>query len=124
VPANRKPRPAARVRPKPVTRAARKPGAIRKSGAGRKWSAVVSKRSDALDLEPGIFKQRSASRIASSLKRSAEASRRRKASPFQSAMSMLNFEINRAGKGLGQARRRVLTQAKSELRRAFGRPPP
>jgi hypothetical protein len=91
--------------------------------SARKWSASVSRHSDALDLQTGVFKLRSARQIARSLKKSAEASRRRKASPFQSAMSMLNFEINRAGKGLPPARRRMLDQAKGELRRAFGRPP-
>jgi hypothetical protein len=68
--------------------------------AFRKWSAAVARKSDALDLKPGIFKARSARRIALSLKRSADAGHRRKASPFQSAMSKLNFEINRGGRGL------------------------
>lgn len=86
-----------------------------------KWSAAVSKRSDALDLEAGVFKSQSARRIAESLKRSANASRRRKASPFQSAMSMLNFEINRGGRGLSAERREVLNRAKIELRRVYGR---
>jgi hypothetical protein len=89
----------------------------------RKWSANVARHSDALNLQMGVFKLRSARQIAQSLKKSAEASRRRKASPFQSAMSMLNFEINRAGKGLAPTRRRVLDQAKAELRKAFGRAP-
>jgi len=93
------------------------------TGTGRKWSAGVMKRSDAMDLKPGIFTQRSARAIAQSLKKSAEASHRRKAGPFQSAMSMLNFEINRGGKGLSPARRRVLENAKTELRKAFHRPP-
>jgi hypothetical protein len=87
----------------------------------RKWSARVTRHSDALDLQTGVFKLRSAQQIARSLKKSAEASRRRKGSPFQSAMSMLNFEINRAGKSLPPARRRMLDQAKGELRKAFGR---
>jgi hypothetical protein len=87
----------------------------------RKWSAEVMKRSDAMDLEAGVFKQRSARAIAQSLKQSAEASHRRKSTPFRSAMSMLNFEINRGGKGLTAARRRVLENAKTELRHAFGR---
>lgn len=89
----------------------------------RKWSAAVAKRSDALDLKSGIFKQRSARRIALSLKKSAEASTRRKAGPFQSAMSMLNFEVNRAGVGMSATRKRVLNQAKVELRKAFHKPP-
>jgi hypothetical protein len=79
-------------------------------------------RSDAMDLEPGVFKGKSARAIARSLKRSSEASERRKSTPFRSAMSMLNFEINRAGKNLSRERLRVLNQAKGELRRAFGRP--
>jgi hypothetical protein len=88
----------------------------------RKWSARVMRTSDAMDLESGVFKKRSARQIALSLKRSAQASRRRKSPPFRSAMSMLNFEINRGGSNLSSARRRVLAQAKIELRKAFGRP--
>jgi hypothetical protein len=80
-------------------------------------------RSDAMDLESGVFKKRSARQVALSLKRSAEASRRRKAPPFRSAMSMLNFEINRGGKNLSAERLRVLNAAKAELRKAFNRPP-
>jgi len=91
--------------------------------AKKKWSAAVMRRSDAMDLEQGVFTLRSARAIAQSLKRSAEASQRRKAGPFQSAMSMLNFEINRGGKGLSAARRRVLENARGELRKAFHRPP-
>lgn len=81
------------------------------------------RRSDAMDLEPGVFTLRSARAIAQSLRKSVEASHRRKAGPFQSAMSMLNFEINRGGKGLSPSRRRVLENAKAELRKAFNRPP-
>ncbi len=88
----------------------------------QRWSAEVMKTSNALDLEPGIFTQRSPRAIAASLKRSALASRRRKAEPYQSAMSMLNFHINRSGRGLTPARRRILERAKVELRRLFGRP--
>lgn len=87
----------------------------------RYWSAGVMERSDALDLEPKVFKSRDAHAIALSLKRSAERSRRRKGTPFQSAMSMLNFYINRAGKELPASRRRVLERAKDELRDVFGR---
>jgi hypothetical protein len=87
----------------------------------RKWSADVMRKSDALDLRKGIFTQKSPRQIALSLKRSALASRRRKAKPFQSAMSMLNFQINRGGKGLTAERRRVLNQAKVELRKVFDR---
>ena len=91
--------------------------------AKRKWSAGVMARSDAMDLETGVFKSRSAKQVALSLKRSAEASHRRKSTPFRSAMSMLNFEINRAGKSLSAERRRVLNQAKDELRKVFHREP-
>jgi hypothetical protein len=79
--------------------------------------------SDALDLDAGVFKQRSARAIAESLKRSAEQSARRKSSPFRSAMSMLTFYINRGGKNLTAERRRTLERAKDELRALFGRPP-
>ena len=89
----------------------------------RRWSARVMKTSNALDLEPGVFTQRSPQAIAASLKKSALASRRRKAEPFQSAMSMLNFHINRSGRSLGAERRRILERAKVELRKLFGRAP-
>ena len=91
--------------------------------SARKWSADVMKRSDALDLESGVFKKKSARQVALSLKRSAQASRRRKSTPFRSAMSMLSFEINRGGRTLSAERRRVLNQAKVELRRLFSREP-
>ena len=87
----------------------------------RKWSAAVMKRSDALDLEQGVFTKPSARGIAASLKRSAMASRRRKGTPFQSAMSMRNFHINRAGKSLTGAQRARLERAKEELRTLFGK---
>ena len=87
----------------------------------RKWSQEVAARSSALDLEAGVFTWRDPKAIAASLKRSAEASTRRKSSPFGSAMSMLNYYINRAGRGLDPDRRRVLEAAKDELRAAFGR---
>jgi len=86
-----------------------------------RWSAEVTESSDALDLENHVFARKPAE-IAQSLKRSAEHSRKRKSSPFQSAMSMLTFYINRAGKNLGAKRRRALDRTKSELRKAFGRP--
>lgn len=89
-------------------------------GRGRKWSSAVTRNSDALDLENRVFKG-SARTIAQSLKRSAERSRRRKSSPYRSAMSMLTFYINRAGKNLSASRRRTLESAKSELRKAFGK---
>ena len=94
-----------------------------KAGNPRRWSAKVTQESDALDLEPDIFKSRSAKGIADSLKASAEHSRRRRSSPFRSAMSMLTFYINRAGRNLPAARRRVLEDAKDELRKDFGRRP-
>ena len=86
-----------------------------------RWSARVIKHSNALDLEKSVFKSTDPHRIALSLKRSAERSRRRKATPYQSAMSMLNFYINRAGRGLPQHKLRVLERAKNELRKVFGR---
>ncbi|WP_315923994.1 DUF3175 domain-containing protein [Mesorhizobium sp. SP-1A] len=87
----------------------------------RKWSHDVTEHSDALDLEEHIFESDDPKKIAASLKRSAEHSHRRKAEPFQSAMSMLNFYINRAGKNLPQKQKKVLEDAKDELRAAFGR---
>ena len=89
----------------------------------RRWSAHVMRTSNALDLEKGVFARRSPRGIARSLKRSAEHSRRRKSSPFRSAMSMLNFHINRGGKGLSRAQRKVLEAAKGELRKLYGRKP-
>lgn len=79
--------------------------------------------SDALDLRQGVFKLSDPKAIARSLKRSAERSRRRKAEPFRSAMSMLNFYINRGGKNLSAKQKRTLEDAKDELRIAFGREP-
>jgi hypothetical protein len=87
----------------------------------RRWSAEVTRRSDALDLENSVFTSSDPRKIARSLKRSAERSRRRKATPYPSAMSMLNFYINRAGKGLPRRQVRVLERAKGKLRKAFGR---
>lgn len=78
-------------------------------------------RSDALDLKSRVFTWRDPTRIARSLKQSAEHSKRRKAGPYQSAMSMLNFYLNRGGRNLPAERKRVLTRAKAELRRLFGR---
>ncbi|RWN38785.1 DUF3175 domain-containing protein [Mesorhizobium sp.] len=90
--------------------------------AKRKWSAEVNEHSDALDLKEHVFESHDPKKIAASLKRSAEHSDRRKAEPFQSAMSMLNFYINRAGKNLPAKQKKVLEDAKDELRAAFGRP--
>lgn len=89
----------------------------------KKWSQDVTDNSDAMDLQGGVFKQGSAKKIADSLKRSAEESPRRKASPFQSAMSMLTFYINRAGKQLSKSRLVKLNSAKDELRKDFGKQP-
>lgn len=88
----------------------------------RYWSHDVMEHSNALDLEGGIFAKDDPHEIALSLKRSAESSKRRKGTPFQSAMSMLNFFINRAGKNPA-SRRRVLESAKDELRKLYGRDP-
>lgn len=87
----------------------------------RQWSRRVTETSDALDLEPGVFQKESPREIAESLKRSADQSRRRKADPFRSAMSMLTFYINRAGRRLDPERRRTLEAAKDELRIVYGR---
>jgi Protein of unknown function (DUF3175) len=111
---------------RPTARVAHKRARPAQGGARtspRRWSAGVMERSDAMDLETGVFKKRSARQVALSLKHSAEVSRRRKSSPFRSAMSMLNFEINRGGKNLSPERRRVLNNAKVELRKAFHRLP-
>jgi hypothetical protein len=85
------------------------------------WSKTATERSDALDLESGIFTSDDPKAIARSLKRSADRSRRRKSSPYRSAMSMLTFYINRAGKGLPKKQVKVLEAAKDELRAAYGR---
>ena len=84
-----------------------------------KWSGRVTRESDALDLDPGVFTWTDPRKIAQSLKRSAERSSRRKSAPFRSAMSMLVFYINRAGKHLSKARRAKLEAAKVELRALF-----
>ena len=89
--------------------------------ATRRWSRKVTERSDALDLRTGVFTWKDPKRIAASLKRSAESSRRRKADPFRSALSMLTFYINRAGKNLPEARREKLEAAKGELRSLYGK---
>jgi len=89
--------------------------------AAKKWSQDVTEHSNALDLEKDVFTRDDPKSIALSLKRSAEHSHRRKGSPFQSAMSMLTFYINRAGKDLPAKQKKVLEKAKEELRAAFGR---
>lgn len=95
--------------------------APKKSSKTRRWSSEVTKHSDALDLKPEVFKGKDPRRIALSLKRSAGRSKRRKGTPYQSAMSMLNFYINRAGENLPQNQRRILERAKDELREVLGR---
>jgi len=92
-----------------------------KTRKGRRWSARVTKHSNALDLRPKVFRTSNPRQVALSLKRSAERSKRRKGTPYQSAMSMLNFYINRAGKNLPKKQKRVLENAKDELRDLFGR---
>jgi uncharacterized protein DUF3175 len=89
---------------------------------GKRWSQRVTETSNALDLEPSVFKKKDATQIARSLKRSAEQSKRRKSSPYRSAMSMLTFYINRAGKTLPKTQRSRLEKAKDELRRLYHRP--
>ncbi len=85
------------------------------------WSAKITKESNALDLEGGVFTWKNPRKIALSLKRSAEESTRRKSSPYQSATSMLNFYINRAGKNLPSSQKKILEQAKKELKKLFKR---
>jgi hypothetical protein len=86
------------------------------SGNNRKWSAGVTKNSNALDLKKGVFTSNDPEKIARSLEKSAETSTRKKAGSYQSAMSMLNFYINRAGKNLPAKEKKVLTKAKDELK--------
>ena len=104
--------------------AARKKAASRRTTSRKttkRWSARVTRESDALDLKGGVFKQSSAKKIASSLKRSAERSARRKSGAYRPALSMLTFYINRAGKNLPKTQRDRLERAKGELKREFGR---
>jgi hypothetical protein len=96
----------------------------KKSGGKRttkRWSAQVTKHSNALDPDEGVFTWKDPGRIAASLKRSAETSKRRKAGAYRSALSMLTFHINRAGKSLPAAQKKVLEETKGELRKKFGR---
>src|SRR4051794_17343307 len=103
----------------------KKPDARRKTAkaarGGRRWSRRVTQTSDALDLQGGVFTLRDPKKIAASLKRSAERSKRRKANPYRSALSMLTFYINRAGKNLPASRRKVLDRTKDELKAQFGK---
>jgi hypothetical protein len=95
----------------------------KRDDGARYWSARVTRESNALELEPGVFKHADPRAVARSLKRSADASTRRKSDPYRSAMSMLTFYLNRAGRNLAARQRRVLERAKDELRRLYGRPP-
>lgn len=92
----------------------------KRTSQGRYWSRAVTEHSNALDLEPSVF-SRSPVEIARSLKRSAERSTRRKSSPFRSAMSMLTFYENRAGRNLSPTRKRAIERSKTELRKLFAR---
>ncbi|OAE47936.1 MULTISPECIES: DUF3175 domain-containing protein [Agrobacterium] len=94
---------------------------MKKAKKKKKWSQKVTRESDALDLEKEVFTKEDPSQIARSLKASAEQSDRRKANPFRSAMSMLVFYINRAGRSLPRKRKDVLEEAKDELRKEFGK---
>jgi hypothetical protein len=87
----------------------------------KRWSQAVTANSNALDLDQGVFSLKSPAAIASSLKRSADRSKRRKSTPYQSAMSMLNFYINRAGKSLPEKQLHILEKAKDELRKLYGK---
>ena len=109
-------------RRKSPTRKRRTSTSTSRRAAPKRWSQRVTKQSDALDLDRGVFKLSSASKIAASLKRSAERSKRRKAGAYRSALSMLTFYINRAGKKLPKSQRERLERAKVELKRQFGRP--
>ncbi len=91
--------------------------------SGKRWSQDVTEHSNAMDLQGGVFTYKDPRKIALSLKRSVEHSKRRKSEPYQSAMSMLTFYINRAGKDLPAAQKKRLEKAKDELRKAFGRDP-
>jgi len=92
---------------------------IKKASPAEKWSGKVTKYSNALDLEGEVFKKKDPKKIAESLKRSAEHSKRKESGPYQSAMSMLNFYINRAGKNLTRIEKQPLEKAKNELRKLF-----
>ncbi len=111
---------------RPARRAKAKKRPPKKRAAGKtakRWSQRVTETSNAMDLDKGVFTLKDPRKIALSLKRSAERSHRRKAEPFRSAMSMLTFYVNRAGKDLPAAQRMRLETAKDELRKAFGKEP-
>src|SRR5215813_9691156 len=104
----------------PVKKRASK-GPTKRAPANKKWSGEVTRHSNALDLEQDVFKKKDPKKIAASLKHSAEHSKRKKSGPYQSAMSMLNFYINRAGKNLTNKEKKPLEKAKGELRKLFHR---
>jgi Protein of unknown function (DUF3175) len=103
---------------KPAARARKTPA---KRPSSKRWSQRVTRDSDALDLKRGVFTLQDPKRIAASLKRSAERSSRRKAGAYRSALSMLTFYINRAGRTLPRTQRERLNRAKVELKRQFGK---
>jgi hypothetical protein len=107
--------------PAHTSRKSRKSPNRHNRSSAKRWSGRVTRESNALDLDREVFTLRDPRKIASSLKRSAERSKRRKADPFRSALSMLTFYINRGGKNLPESRKRILERAKQELRRQFGR---
>jgi putative cell wall-binding protein len=109
---------------RPAARKAKQRKTIRRparTSTSKRWSQRVTEESDALDLKRGVFKLTSAKKIAASLKRSAERSSRRKSGAYRSALSMLTFYINRAGKNLPKAQRERLERAKQELKQQFGK---
>jgi hypothetical protein len=99
----------------------KKPVGRRPASAARKWSAQVSRTSDAMDLKQGVFTSDDPKKIARSVKSSSEKSGRRKASPYRSAVSMISFYENRGGKNLSPRKKQTLQRAKAELKRQFGR---
>jgi hypothetical protein len=109
---------ARKVRTKAGKSARRKPA---RQGPASRWSARVTRDSDALDLKSGVFRLKDPKKIAASLRRSAQPSTRRKSTPYRSALSMLTFYINRAGRNLPEGKRKTLQRAKDELRRLFKR---
>ena len=108
-----------------IRKVSKKPATARRRKAqtrgARRWSQRVTRESDALTLEEGVFTKSTPRKIALSLKRSADRSKRRKSDPYRSAMSMLTFYINRAGKGLSKTRKAKLQKAKDELREVYGK---
>jgi len=112
---------ATRKRNEKATRKTTRQATTRRNASPRRWSQRVTKESDALDLRRGVFTLADPKKIAASLKRSAQRSSRRKAGAYRSALSMLTFYINRAGKTLPKAQRERLQRAKLELKRQFGK---